>query len=137
MAATSWFDTLTLVGMSLRVEREACMTEDLHLLVYRQDHTLRLVCKAFRHLFKKHPLLSECVLVREGFPGSRVPQLLKALHRNQASTQTVLSFAQAPAAEAALAVLLCPTPRLQKLTLNWASETTNSSGASVFLPHLL
>jgi len=130
MAATSWdsldswFDILTLVGMSLHVERDGCMTEDLHLLMYRQYHTLRLVCKAFRDLFKKHPSLSDIVLVREGFPGSRVPQLLKALHRNQASTQALISFAQAPAAEAALAVLLCPTPELQKLTVNGASETT-------------
>ncbi len=120
----SWFDILTLVGMSLNVERDGFMTEDLHLPIYRQYHNLRLVCKAFRDLFRKHPSLSDCVLVREGLPGSRMPQLLNALHRNQASTQTLISFAKAPAAEAALAVLLCPTPRLQKLTLYWASETT-------------
>ncbi len=35
-----------------------------------------------------------------------------------------MSFAQARTADAALAVLLCPTPRLQKLVLNWAGETT-------------
>ena len=29
-----------------------------------------------------------------------------------------------PSSEAALAVLLCPTPELQKLTVSWASETT-------------
>ena len=120
----SWVDILTLVGMSVQVERNDFMTEDLQLPIYQRYHTLRLVCKAFRDLFRKHPSLSDCVLVREGLPGSIVPQLLIALHRNQASTQTLVSFAQAPAADAALAVLLCPTPRLQKLTLNWASETT-------------
>ena len=130
MAATSWdsldswLDILTLVGMSLHVQRDAFMTGDLQLPMYRQYHNLRLVCKAFRDLFRKHPSLSDRVLVREGLPGSRLPQLLNALHRNQASTQTLISFAEAPAADAALAVLLCPTPRLQKLTLDWASETT-------------
>ncbi len=110
--------------MSLQIERDHFMSNDLQLLIYRQYHTLRLVCKAFRDLFRKHPSLSDCVLVRQGLPGSRVPQLLYALHRNQASTQTLISFGQAPAADAALAVLLCPTPRLQKLTLDWANETT-------------
>ena len=130
MAATSWdsldswFDILTLAGMSLQLERDHAVPNDLHLLMYRQYHTLRLVCKAFRDLFKKHPSLSDCVLVREGLPGSRVPQLLNAMHRNQASTCALMAFAQARAADAALAVLLCPTPRLQKLTLNWASEST-------------
>jgi len=120
----SWFDILTLVGMSLQIERDQIMSNDLQLLIYRQYHTLRLVCKAFRDLFRKHPSLSDCVLIREGLPGSRVPQLLYELHRNQFSTQTLISFAQAPATDAALAVLLCPTPRLQKLTLDWASGTT-------------
>ena len=120
----SWFDILTLVGMSLQIERDQIMSNDLQLLIYRQYHTLRLVCKAFRDLFRKHPSLSDCVLIREGLPGSRVPQLLYELHRNQFSTQTLISFAQAPATDAALAVLLCPTPRLQKLTLDWANETT-------------
>ena len=121
----SWFDILTLVGMSLHVERNGFMAEVLHLPIYRQYHNLRLVCKGFRDLFRKHPSLSDYVLVREGLPGSRMPQLLNVLHRNQASTETLISFAvEAPTAEAALAVMLCPTPRLQKLTLNWASETT-------------
>ena len=120
----SWFDILTLVGMSLQIRRDHSISNDLHLLIYRRYHTLRLVCKVFRDLFRKHPSLSDCVLVREGSPGSRVPQLLNALHRNQASTQTLISFAQASASEAALAVLLCPTPELRMLTLNWTSETT-------------
>ena len=130
MAATSWdsldswLDILTLVGMSLHVQRDAFMTGDLQLPMYRQYHNLRLVCKAFRDLFRKHPSLSDRVLVRKGLPGSRLPQLLNAVHRNQASAQTLISFAEAPAADAALAVLLCPTLRLQKLTLDWASETT-------------
>jgi len=119
----SWFDILTLVGMSLQIQRVQ-IESDEHLLIYRQHHNLRLVCKAFRDLFKKHPSLSDCVWVREGLPASRLPQLLKALHTNQASTQSLISDAQAPAAVASLAVLLCPTPRLQNLTLNWASETT-------------
>ncbi len=130
MAATSWesldswFDILTLPGMSLQLERDHAVPNDPHLLLYRQYHTLRLVCKAFRDLFKKHPSLSDCVFVRAGFPGSRVPQLLNTLHRNQASTQTLMSLAQARTADAALAVLHCPTPQLQKLILNWAGEAT-------------
>ncbi len=92
MAATSWdsldswFDILTLVGTSLQIRRDHVVSHDLPLLIHRQYHTLRLVCKAFRDLYRKHPSLSDCVLVREGLPGSRVPQLLNALHRKQAST---------------------------------------------------
>jgi len=61
MAATSWdsldswFDILTLAGMSLQLERDHAVPNDPHLLMYRQYHTFRLVRKAFRDLFKKHP----------------------------------------------------------------------------------
>jgi len=85
-------------------------------------HQLKLVSSKFKHVFERHPQLSDQLIVAAANEGHLIPSVLLWLRHRSSSVHNFTAFCGGSTQEMVIAALSCPSPQLADTYLTGASK---------------